>query len=100
MRSCVLRNGIDPITVSRRNIQTCLLSIQHPEQYENLNYLCSLMTGCCLPNLSGIEEELVSDFKTLQQTYNELPKEVKDDRKCRRDNQKKTSQKTNHHEGV
>ena len=77
LRSCFLKNGIEPQTVTKRNIITFLQEIGHPELYECVSYLESLMTGSVPPNLSDVEEVLVREFEQLQKVFNTLTTEEK-----------------------
>jgi Poxvirus Late Transcription Factor VLTF3 like len=80
LRNCFKTNGIDPRTVTRRNICTFLLELGHSELYDSVNYLYSHFTGSVLPDLTGVEEQLFRDYDMLQKTYNELTSEEKQDR--------------------
>jgi Poxvirus Late Transcription Factor VLTF3 like len=80
LRECFRINGIDPRTVTRRNICTFLLELNHSECYDSVNYLYSHFTGLGLPDLSGVEEQLFRDYDMLQKAYNELSSSEKQER--------------------
>jgi hypothetical protein len=80
LRECFRINGIDPRTVTRRNICNFLLELGHSEYYDSVNFLYSHFTGAVLPDLSGVEEQLFRDYDMLQKAYNELSSSEKQER--------------------
>ena len=80
LRNCFKLNGIDPRTVTRKNICNFLLELGHSDCNDSVNFLYSHFTGAVLPDLSRIEEQLYRDYDMIQKAYNELSSSEKQER--------------------
>ena len=73
LRLCFIKNGIEPIKITRNNISRFLFEIGHSELYDSVNYLYSYFTGKPLRTLIDMKEfyfMIMSNFRDIQQPNN------------------------------
>jgi hypothetical protein len=73
-------NGINPTKCTRNNIYTCLSESGFPDLYGSVQYLYSYFSGLPLPNITRYEGTLLCDYEQIQQAFNTLSTEEKQDR--------------------
>jgi hypothetical protein len=58
--------------MSKEKMYTALQRIGYSGFYEDINLICHLAWGWELPNISGLEIQLMSDYDLSQKVYNEI----------------------------